>query len=82
MKNKVEPVYKAIEFDYGFEVSRSAARSQPIALCTGDGCRSKKRSGRGNTGKRSEVGVRKDVTKNTDWCPDCGDALFWMRENC
>lgn len=46
------------------------------AVCTSDECRTdKKKVIKSLTGP----GVVKEVKKTVNWCPDCGDALFWEK---
>jgi hypothetical protein len=52
-----------------------APRYRYRAICTSNECRLKFKS----ETNRTEVGIVKSVGKAIDWCPECGDALFWER---
>lgn len=73
MKSNWMPTYKPADYEYTYDVdstSRSAPKAQPQAYCDNTECVYRNRYVR-------NLGVRKNVEKGVDWCPDCGYALYW-----
>lgn len=48
-----------------------------IAYCSSESCSPSRKDNREMT---TRLGVEKKVSKQTNFCPDCGSALFWTKK--
>ncbi len=56
-----------------YSVIKPSATYKFRALCTSHSC------SRSKTEEHTDTGTVKQVLKNTDTCPDCGNYLYWEK---